>query len=176
MYYGDAGRPDLLESAGAGNAKLLVIAIDDKNKSIQLAKHVSVKYPKLKILARAADTIHLFSFYKENLMSVQRETFDSAICLGEKALVEPGFKNYQAHRAARTFKNHDENILDDLYLHRIDDEKKIIKETRKFTEQLEDILATENEQSIHESENAWDVTTLREEIKQLYSETNKQKR
>lgn len=175
VYYGDATRPDLLASAGAADAKVLIVAIDDRDKALLLVEHALKKYPRLKILARAADTMHLFAYFKGNLKTVQRETFDSAVVLGEKALVELGFKNYQAHRAAKTFKHHDERILEELYNHWLEDEKKFIKETQRFSEQLESMLMAEKDGSIHESEKAWDVVTLREEIRQIYSDADKDK-
>ena len=53
VFYGDASRHDLLESAGAGSAKLLVVAIDDAEKTVELVNTVQKHFPHLKVLARA---------------------------------------------------------------------------------------------------------------------------
>jgi Kef-type K+ transport system membrane component KefB len=52
-FYGDASRPDLLESAGLQEAKLLVIAIDDMERAVEIVKHVRRERPDLHIVARA---------------------------------------------------------------------------------------------------------------------------
>jgi len=55
IFYGDASRDDLLHTAGAEKAKLLVIAADDRatiNKIVETAKH---NFPNLKLYARAYD-------------------------------------------------------------------------------------------------------------------------
>jgi hypothetical protein len=67
----------------------------------------------------------------------------------------------------KTFKRHDEEIIEELYKHWLVDEKKYIKETRRFSAQLESILIAGQEESIHESEKAWDIMPLREEIRQM---------
>ena len=47
-----------------------------------------------------------------------------------------------------------------------------IKEAKRFREELENILLAEKENSIHESDGAWDNSSIREEIKGLYPEIN----
>ena len=48
IYYGDASREDVLESAGAKHAKSIVIAIDDMEKSVETAQLVKDKFPNMK--------------------------------------------------------------------------------------------------------------------------------
>lgn len=156
VYYGDATRLDLLESAGIERAKILIIALDDKEKSIQVADQVAKKYLNVKILARAYDTDHAFEFFKIGINKVKREAFNSALDLGAIALTEMGFEKYQAYRAARTFKYYDEKVLEKLYNHWLEDEDDYIVETKNFAKQLEIILQTERQSKIKTIENAWD--------------------
>ncbi|WP_204326154.1 NAD-binding protein, partial [Stenotrophomonas maltophilia] len=53
VYYGDATRLDLLKSAGAATARVLVIAIDDMAQSLELAELAREHFPQLAIVARA---------------------------------------------------------------------------------------------------------------------------
>ena len=62
-YYGDATRPDLLHAAGIAQAKLFVIAIDDKEQITALAKYVHHLYPDLHVVARAVDRNHAGTLY-----------------------------------------------------------------------------------------------------------------
>jgi hypothetical protein len=94
---------------------------------------------------------------------VQREVFDSAAELGEKALVNLGFSKYEAYRATRTFKHHEKQVLLDLYTLWKEDENRFIQESRRFSDQLSEILQAEKDYLIHETDYAWNANSIREE-------------
>ncbi len=174
VYYGDASRPDLLKSAGIKNAKVLIMAIDDKEKALETTKYLRRTYPKLQILSRAVDLKHLYQYYNLNIKDVKVEVFDSAIELGVLAMRKLGYSNYQSYRAAMTFKKHNEEILSDLYLHWKEDKKKYIREAQRYSKQLFEMLEAEKEASIHDADSAWDTSTLRKEINEIYAEDKKE--
>lgn len=163
LFYGDVTRPEVIEKAGIKNANLIVLSMAEYDEALKVADYLKKNYPQVKILARAKDTYHAFEFFKRNIKIVQREVFNSATELGEKALVNLGFSNYEAYRAARTFKHHEQQVLTDLYEHWLKDEGHFIEESRRFSEQLSDVLHAEKSYSIHEADCAWDVNSLREE-------------
>jgi voltage-gated potassium channel Kch len=171
VFYGDAGRADLLEAAGAGSAKVLVIAVDGKENISNIAEQAKKKFPHLKIFARAEDVSHSFDLMEMGVDGQRRETYDSSIDLGIRALVELGFRKYQAFRAARTFRYHDEMVMQELFNIRHDEDKKYFSEVKKFSEQLENLLLSEKEHPIHEADSAWDATSLREEIRDIYEKS-----
>ncbi len=157
LFYGDVTRPEILEAAGVKDARLLVLTMAEYDDALKVAAHLKKNYPNLKIAARARDTIHEFEFYKLGVNMVQRETFNSAVELGSRTLHYLGFDRYQAYRAALTFKHHETSILRELYEHWQKDESHFIRETRRFSEQLTELLQTEREFSIHETDCAWDM-------------------
>lgn len=163
LYYGDVTRPQVLEKAGIKNARLLILSMAEYDNALKIAKHVRNKYPDLKILARAKDIYHAFEFFKLDVKIVQREMFNSASELGAKALTHLGFTRYEAYRASRTFKHHDEHVLQELYEHWLEDKGHFIKETQRFSEQLSETLQTEKKFSIHDADCAWDVESIMEE-------------
>ena len=55
VFYGDATRVDLLESAGAEKAEVLINAIDDPHVSLELVARVKEHFPHLQIISRARD-------------------------------------------------------------------------------------------------------------------------
>ena len=111
VYYGDASRQDLLEAAGADDAKLLVIAIDDADKVIELSKLAQKHFPKLTIVARARDRRHAYELMNIGVTVFKRETFDSALNLGIEALKLLGHDDKIAERAGKTFNDHDHESL-----------------------------------------------------------------
>uniref|UniRef100_UPI003217CC12 monovalent cation:proton antiporter-2 (CPA2) family protein n=1 Tax=uncultured Draconibacterium sp. TaxID=1573823 RepID=UPI003217CC12 len=166
LYFGDVTRPQLLENAGIKNARMLILSMAEHDEALKVAKYVREKYPDVKILARAKDIFHMFEFFNLNVKTVQRETFDSACELGTKALVELGYMHYEAYRATRTFKHHEEQITHQLYEHWLEDHGKFIRESRRFSEQVSDTLKAAKNYSIHDTDCAWDVDSLKEEALQ----------
>ena len=176
VYYGDASRPDLLHTAGAEHAKVLIIAFDDKEKITEMAEHVKRTYPHLKVIARAIDVPHTFKLEDLKVDGFRRETYDSSLDLGVQALFNLGYRKYQAHRMARMFRYHDNLIMQELHKLWGTDDKHYFNEVRRFSEQLEDILASEQDQSLNENDGAWDATTLREEVRQMYAQMDDKKK
>ena len=90
LHYGDASRLEVLRSAGAGEAELLVLAIDDVEASVRTAGLVRRHFPRLRILARARNRQHAFRLMDAGVTEIWRETFASSLELAEAALVALG--------------------------------------------------------------------------------------
>ena len=108
VYYGDAARSELLEAAGAREAKLLVIAVDEADKTLDIIATAQKHFPHLKILARAIDRSHAYAIMQTKIDGLRRETFDSALHLGVDALQLLGKSESDAQRAGQLFEEHDE--------------------------------------------------------------------
>ena len=135
VFYGDATRLDLLESAGIDKAKLLILAIDDWQGMISIARQVKQLYPQVKILARAWDMIHAYELLDAHLDYIERETFEGAVQLGQHALQELGFSPDRADRLARKFRQHDNASLYKIYeVHK--DERQRVSRTLEAREDL----------------------------------------
>ena len=78
-FYGDATRLDLMRTAGAGQARLLVLAIDDIGQSVQVARLMRENFPQLEIVARARNVQHYYELYELGVRQIERETLDSAL-------------------------------------------------------------------------------------------------
>ncbi|MGG6293987.1 monovalent cation:proton antiporter-2 (CPA2) family protein [Leptolyngbya sp. AN02str] len=162
VFYGDASRLDLLAAAGAAQAKLLVLTIDDTDKMMQIVKLVHKHYPHLKVLARARDRRHAYELIQVGVDAMQRETFSSALDLGVDALKLLGVRSYKALRAAHTFRQHDEEaVLEQAAM--VDNEKALLARSRQLSQDLENILQTDAEDFREESDRAWDIDRLRSE-------------
>jgi len=164
LFYGDVTRPQVIEQAGIKYAKIVILSMAEYDEALQVADYLKKNYPHVKILARAKDIYHAFELFKRNVNIVQHEVFDSAAELGEKALVNLGFSNYEAYRATRTFKHHEKQVLLDLYTLWKEDENRFIQETRRFSDQLSEILQAEKDYLIHETDYAWNANSIREEV------------
>ena len=64
MFYGDASRAELLQAAGITRARLLVVAIDDREKAVQMVETSKRLFPHVKVLARAIDRPHSYEMIR----------------------------------------------------------------------------------------------------------------
>ena len=114
VFYGDAARPDLLKAAGAEQAKLLVIAVDEADKALEIIDIAHKNFPNLKVAVRAIDRTHAYRILQKGVHTFRRESFDSAVYLGMDALMLLGEEPEAAKKAGHLFKKYDESALVDL--------------------------------------------------------------
>ncbi len=114
-YFGDATKPGLLHTAGIEEASLFIIAIDNKEESVKLARYLKRAYPTLKILARAYDRGHLYQLRHEGVDYIQPETYHSALEVGSQALMDLGFHPFDVEQKKHTFKRIELDASDVLF-------------------------------------------------------------
>lgn len=114
VYYGDASRLDLLDAAGARSARLLVVAIDDIQKSREMVEAAREAFPNLTVLARAFDRRHAYDLLNAGAHGVERETFEGGLAMAGEALRALGWRAWRAERATRLFRRHDERQFEKL--------------------------------------------------------------
>nr|WP_221794410.1 monovalent cation:proton antiporter-2 (CPA2) family protein [Oceanobacter mangrovi] len=115
-YYGDASRPDLLETAGIAEASLLVIAIDEQSQVLKLVRYVKRRYPNLKVIARAFDRGHHYQLQDAGADFVITETYYSALEAGTQALRMLGYSDAVADQRKRAFNRTEARFREQLYL------------------------------------------------------------
>lgn len=142
VFYGDAADMQLLESAGAATARLLILAIDNTDNAIKTAKRIKEAYPKLKIYARARDRRHAYELDKIGVDYFERETFESAIHMGQEALKALGYRDEAAKRLAQKFADHDRKTLRASFDH-FDDETALISFAQSAREELESLFESD---------------------------------
>ena len=166
VYYGDASRHDLLHAAGAEQARLLVLAVDGPEKTLELVHTARKHFPHLHILARAFEWEDAHDLIEAGVTHVYREGLDASLRMGEDALRMLGFRAYQSHRAAQKFLRHDEDAVRELTAARSQDRKVYIGAARRRIEELERILLADLGDGGPERDAGWDAESLREDARQ----------
>jgi glutathione-regulated potassium-efflux system protein KefB len=139
VYYGDASRLELLRAAGADQAEIMVLAIDDVEASIRTAEIVRHNFPHLKIYARARNRQHVFRLMDLGISNVIRETYGSSLEMATRVLEQLGLTKAQALETVTRFRAHDEAAL--ARQHAIhDDEKKLVQSAVESARQLESLF------------------------------------
>ncbi len=155
VYYGDVTRLDLLESAGAAEAELLIITLGDHEKSMELLKLVQKHYPQLKIAVNAVDRRAVFEFMDLGVTTIRRETFGTALTLGQDALQLLGFDPYEAYKIRRLFRMKDKETMPELYRIHRRDEDKYISMYQQHNANLADLMKQDREIDMAELDKAW---------------------
>lgn len=134
-YYGDPTRIDLLRAAGAADAKLLVVALDNVPESLKLVQDVKRHFPHLIILARARDRHHAHLLMDLGVTHVVRETLHSSLRMTKQLLAELGLEEADIRRTITMFREHDEKtLIAQQAIHH--DEKMMIQTQKQAAEEL----------------------------------------
>jgi voltage-gated potassium channel Kch len=123
IYYGDAGRLDILRAAGTDKALAFVLAIDNVDSSLKVAEMVRTHFPDLPIYARARDRTHVHKLMDLGVSIIERETFLAALELTKDLLRGLGLREAEVKRLTETFKRLDERRLYEDYQYYTDLEK-----------------------------------------------------
>jgi glutathione-regulated potassium-efflux system ancillary protein KefC len=142
VFYGDATRLDLLRTAGAGTAKVLVIAVDDTGQSLAIADLALEHFPQLELVARARDVTHWNELRDRGVARVEREVFESSLRSARTVLEVLGFSPHEARAHAMRFRRHNLQLFEEMYPHH-KDRAKVIAVIKQGRRQLEDQMAQE---------------------------------
>ncbi|WP_029040431.1 cation:proton antiporter domain-containing protein [Cucumibacter marinus] len=114
VFFGDATRPDLLEAAGVAKAKVIVIAIDDKQAITELTRHLAKTYPDLHIIARAIDRHHVYDLWSVGCRDIIRETYDSSLRMSRSVLEALSYSRETAEAMIEEFNRVDREAMVEL--------------------------------------------------------------
>lgn len=110
-YFGDASRLDLLKSAGAETAKLLIVTVGNVEANLKVVKLAKLEFPHLKIFARARNRRHAYELHKLGVDYCIRELFDSSISMTREVMRFLGYAEEDIEKKASAFRQHDESTL-----------------------------------------------------------------
>lgn len=159
VYYGDASRYDILLAAGAAEAKMIIIAVDDPEKRLQMIETIKKHFPDLQMLVRSSTREDTYDQMNAGILHIYRETIDTSLRMGVDAMKLLGHRAYTAQRAARTFFRYDEQKLKDLAMLR-ENEKEYINQAREYIEELEEIIKADTKQLHLVKDLGWDEDSL----------------
>ncbi len=110
-YYGDATRPDLLASAGIERAKILIVALDEREQIDRLVRYACDSFPHLHVIARAKDRDHVYHLWAMGCRDIVRETYDSALRMGRSAYEALGADRQAAAAMVEAFETMDRTSM-----------------------------------------------------------------
>jgi len=153
VYYGDATQLELLRSAGAEQAKSIVITSNEPEDTLKIVHLCQQHFPHLAILARARGRFEAHELLQAGVTQFSRETFSSALELGRKTLISLGLHPHQAQRAQLHFRRLDMRMLRELMPIHTDSAQ--ISRVREARRELEEIFQREMQQERRQLD-GWD--------------------
>ncbi len=144
IYYGDATRLELLKSAKADQARVLLVAVDDIDTSVQIVALANKNFPHLKVYARARNRKHVHQLMQHKVEGFVRETFLSSVEMAKQLLQGLGMPFHEADTLTRTFREYDEQLLHNQYQYK-DDLSKSIDVTKQAAKELETLFKIDDE-------------------------------
>jgi len=142
VHYGDATRLDLLRTAGADKARVMVVAVDDVDQSLRIVQLAHEHFPHLELVARAHDVTHWNQLRDRGVMRVDREVFESSLRSGRTVLEILGYAPHEAREHAMRFRRHNLQLFERMYPHHRD-RAKLIAVVKQGRAQLEEQMARE---------------------------------
>jgi len=171
VYYGDATRIDLLESAGIAEAKILICAIDNPSITKRITSLVKEHYPHVELMIRAQNRYDAYELLNMGFENIYRESLDTSLSLARDVLSKLGFRKYTLNRQVQNFIKYDESSLRRLASESKEDENYIFK-ARKELEEQERLLEEDFKRGIVEYDNHWDSESIRKVLKNQQNNTN----
>ncbi|MBJ2285844.1 cation:proton antiporter [Pseudomonas sp. MF6755] len=108
IYYGDGSRLDILKAAGASRTELICVCVDDANATLKIVDLCREHFPMTKLMVRSIDRDHSLVLAGQEVDFQIRETFESAVMLGEHALAALGMSELAVEEMILEFRRRDE--------------------------------------------------------------------
>ncbi len=162
VFYGDATRLDLLRTAGAATARILVVAVDDVEQSLKVVDLAREHFPQLLIVAWARDVTHWNALRDRGVMQVERELFESSLRSARTVLELLGQAPHEARQSAMRFRRHNLALFEQMHPHH-HDRTKVIAVAKQGRQQLEAQMAQEREQLAQRQPALWHHETAKKE-------------
>ena len=142
VHYGDATRLDLLRTAGAAHAKVIVVAVDDVEQSLKIVDLVQAHFPHLTIVARARNVNHLYQLRDRHVPHIERELFEASMRSARSILESLGWPAHEARHSAMRFRQDNLDLMEQMYPH-YKDRARMISVSKQGREQLVEQMARE---------------------------------
>ncbi|MEM6966688.1 MAG: monovalent cation:proton antiporter-2 (CPA2) family protein [Bacteroidota bacterium] len=160
VFYGDATRVDLLESAGIAEADIMIIAIDDPDTTSELVNLIRKKYPHVKLMVRAKNRYDAYELLDMGVDNIYRESLDTSVKLASDVLHQMGFRKYTLHRQAQKFIQSDEASLRRLATQSPQGEDYVFRAREEIAAQ-EKLMEEDRKRGMLENDRLWDSEQMR---------------
>ncbi len=112
VYFGDGTRLDILHAAGAAQAGVILVCVDSAEACTRIVELLKAEFASAPVLARVNDRRHALTLVKLGVDYQIRETFESSLCLGQRALLTLGATTSEVASYATRIRERDQARFD----------------------------------------------------------------
>jgi len=105
VFYGDVSKPEVLKAAGAANAEVIIVTLNDPNATVEVLASLRRKYPEKSIYARGHDLNHSQELHRLGASGVVSENVEVSLELSRMALIDIGTDEKSRDRILESFRN-----------------------------------------------------------------------
>ncbi|MDM0012389.1 glutathione-regulated potassium-efflux system protein KefC [Variovorax sp. J22P168] len=163
VFYGDATRLDLLRTAGAATARVIVVAVDDMEQSLKIVDLAREHFPNAKLVVRARNVTHLYQLQDRKVEFIEREVFESSLRSARSVLESLGWPAHEAREDTMRFRTRNIELMQETYPHYKGDRAKLIAVAKKGRQQFQEQMARERAERKQRSGSDWDRERAEEE-------------
>jgi len=154
VFYGDATRLDLLRTAGAATAKVLVVAVDDVEQSLAIVDLARENFPNTRIVARARNLNHWYQLRDRDVHLAEREVFESSLRSARQVLELLGWPPHEARESTMRFRQLNIRFAEESHpLYK--DRAQLISAAKAGRQQMEEQMAKERESRRQRAATGW---------------------
>ncbi len=111
IYFGDGARKDVLEAAGIRKAKIVAVCTHRKEVTNRIVELIQSEYPDVRLFVRSYDREHTLQLRAQGVEYELRETFESGLLFGRRALEGLGVAETNAFAISEDVRQRDEDRL-----------------------------------------------------------------
>ena len=111
VYYGDGTRLDVLRAAGAADARLIAVCVNDQQAATRIVEIARAEFAGVTLYARSYDRVHTLELIGKGVDFELRETYESALVFGRHALEALGLEPERAREVEEDVRRRDTDRL-----------------------------------------------------------------
>lgn len=111
IYFGDGTRKDVLISSGIERAKIIAICTHNRQVTDRIVELVRAEFPQARLFVRSYDRIHTLALREQGIEYELRETLESGLLFGRRALEALGLGEDDATSIGDDIRRRDEERL-----------------------------------------------------------------
>jgi glutathione-regulated potassium-efflux system protein KefB len=111
VYYGDGTRLDVLRAAGAADARLIAVCVNDRQAATRIVEIARAEFAGVTLYARSYDRVHTLELIGKGVDFEMRETYESALAFGRHALEALGLEPERAREVEEDVRRRDVDRL-----------------------------------------------------------------
>lgn len=114
VFYGDVRKPELLKAAGASNAQVIIVTLDDPNATEEVVASLRKNYPKINIYARGHSLYECRKLRRLGASGVVSENIEASLELAHLTLTSIGVEEKKKEAILIGFRRTYQAQIDDV--------------------------------------------------------------